>query len=360
VTINLATSPKRAYNWIWSGHLVRGNLELLTGIPSIGKSQIHCQYVAIVTTGRHWPDGAPGIIPCRVLMLTAEDNTIDTLGPRLTAAGADLRLVEELKWVRRNDRDEMFLLAEDLDKLEEAIRDNDVGLVTIDPITSYMGGGGKNFDSHKATDVRSQLSPLKLLAERTGVAFSAITHPPKNASQRALDHFIGSQAFVAACRIGHVCFPEMELDPNGHKHETGRGLFTNPKPLGPKQPTLAYRIVVADAGLDTDTGLPLTAPVICWEGVVDITADQANAATRGSKAVPPDPKEFLLTILTNGSVLQSKIIERGQQCGFSEDQLKRAKDKLNIKSIKTGGSGSPWMWALPEDVPEGTETKKED
>src|SRR5262249_17601812 len=111
---------------------------------------------------------------------------------------------------------------------------------------------------------------------------------------------------------------------------------------------------------DTDTGLPLTAPVICWEGVVDITADQANAATRGSKAVPPDPKEFLLTILTNGSVLQSKIIERGQQCGFSEDQFQRAKEKPAIKASKTGGAGSPWMLALPEDVAEGTEPKKED
>jgi hypothetical protein len=34
------------------------------------------------------------------------------------------------------------------------------GLVTIDPITAYMGSG-KGFDSHRATDVRSQLSPLK-------------------------------------------------------------------------------------------------------------------------------------------------------------------------------------------------------
>ena len=48
-----------------------------------------------------------------------------------------------------------------------------------------LHGHDKGFDSHRATDVRSQLTPLKKLAERTEVCFSAVTHPPKNASTRA-------------------------------------------------------------------------------------------------------------------------------------------------------------------------------
>jgi AAA domain len=59
----------------------------------------------------------------------------------------------------------------------------DVGLVTVDPITAFMGG---KVDTHKATDVRSQLGPLADLAERMDVAISAITHPAKNAGPRAL------------------------------------------------------------------------------------------------------------------------------------------------------------------------------
>ena len=50
-------------------------------------------------------------------------------------------------------------------------------------------------------------------------------------------------------------------------------------------------------------------------------------------------QDFLLTILTNGPVLQSKIIARGQEYGFSLDQLKRAKRALEIKCIKAGGLG---------------------
>jgi predicted ATP-dependent serine protease len=215
VATNLSTVKPRAVRWIWPGHLARGGLELIAGTPEIGKSQIHCQYIACATTGRDWPNGMPGVVPCRVILLTAEDNTDNTLVPRLKAAGAELKLIEEFKAVRRNNRDEMFLLGEDLATLEQMLRDfSDVGLVTIDPITAFMGHA-KNFDSHRATDVRSQLSPLKTLAERTGVAFSAITHPPKNASPRALDHFIGSQA--------------MEEGENGARRETGRRFFTNPK-----------------------------------------------------------------------------------------------------------------------------------
>src|SRR5262249_62257018 len=143
----------------------------------------------------------------RAIMVTAEDSAADTLKPHLLAAGANLKLVEEFKGVRRNNRDEMFLLSEDLGILEEMIKDfGDVGLITIDPITAYMGGG-KNFNSHRATDVRSQLSPLKVLAEKYKICFSALTHPAKNASQRALDHFICSAAFIYPPRSRHISAP---------------------------------------------------------------------------------------------------------------------------------------------------------
>jgi hypothetical protein len=255
----------RAIRWLWPKHLGRGALELLAGIPTVGKSQIQCQYVACATTGRDWPDGAPGITPCRVIMLTAEDNTDDTLVPRLIAAGADVSRIKELKAIRRNGREELFLLSEDLAVLEQLIHDwGDVGLVTIDPITAYMGHA-KHFDSHRATDVRSQLSPLKVLAERTGVPISAVTHPPKNVGQRALDHFIGSQAFIAAARLGHLCVEEVEDDTehNG-KQPSGRYLFTDAKPsIKARQPTLAYRIGVAETDyLDPDTSEPIEAPLI--------------------------------------------------------------------------------------------------
>ena len=108
-----------AQTWLWKGHLPIGALELLTGAPGVGKSLLQCDFVTTITTGRNWPDGASGPQPGQVIALTAEDRASD-YRRRLTAAGADLTKVKLLSYVRRNEREELFLLSEDLDKLEQA------------------------------------------------------------------------------------------------------------------------------------------------------------------------------------------------------------------------------------------------
>jgi hypothetical protein len=226
-TICAADVKMRPKEWIWKGHLLRGALELLTGIPGLGKSQVQCHFVACVTAPLTWPDGAKAIAPANVIMVTAEDALDTEVVPRLTAAGADLKRIFFLRYIKTDKYKRQFLLGEDLLRLErKAAEIGNVGLICIDPITAYMGG---KVDSHKTTEVRSQLGPLKDFAERTNIAISAITHPPKHSSSRAIDHFIGSQAFIAAGRIGHACFEEMDEDGDGEKRSTGRILFTNAK-----------------------------------------------------------------------------------------------------------------------------------
>src|SRR5262249_53267244 len=70
-------------DWLWEDHLLRGSLEIMTGLPGEGKSQVQCQYVACVTTGRDWPDGKSGIERGSAIMLTAEDNLAQIVKPRL-------------------------------------------------------------------------------------------------------------------------------------------------------------------------------------------------------------------------------------------------------------------------------------
>jgi DNA polymerase len=343
----------RALDWLWLGHLLRGSLELLTGLPGEGKSQIQCSIVASATTGSAWPDGTNGAPRGNVIMLTAEDCLDQTLVPRLIAAGAELNRVHILKKIRRDSKDRMFLLGEDLEMLAKIIADvGDVTLVTLDPITAYMGG---KLDSHKTTDVRNQLGPLAELAERLDVAFSAITHPAKNAGSRSLDHFIGSQAFIAAARIGHLCVEEVEENEHGKRQPTGRRLFTNPK-NNPhtKMPTIAYRVVSADGGTDRNTGAVISVSRIAWEETINMTADEALAAAAPRKDKDSGgPTVFLQDMLTNGPVPVKTIEERAEARGFSKDQLDRAKKKMGVVAFREGGVGKEgrWFWALPQHAP---------
>jgi hypothetical protein len=225
----------------------------------------------------------------------------------------------------------MFLLAEDLEVLERAIADTgDVSLVTIDPITAYMGG---KIDSHRATDVRSQLGPLKDFAERIGVRFSAVTHPAKNAGPRALDHFMGSQAFIAVARCGHLCVEEIEQDEHGHRQATGRLLFTNPNNPRQRNPAIAYRITSAIGGIDARSGAEVQTSTIVWEGAVDITADEALAAT-STKKDHFGARMFLMDMLANGPAPVKLIEERAAARGLSKDQLDRAKRKMGGVTFK--------------------------
>jgi DNA polymerase bacteriophage-type len=352
VLVRASDIVPRPMDWLWEGHILRGSQELLTGIPGGGKSQIHCAFAAYATTGGLWPDGCNGVPAGNVIMLTAEDCLDQTLVPRLIAAGADRNRVHILKKIRKDNKERMFLLNEDLEELERAIRNTgDVRLITIDPITAYMGSG-RNFDSHRATDVRGQLGPLADLAERLDVALSAITHPPKHSTQRAIDHFIGSQAFIAAARIGHMAIEEIDEDEHGNRVPTGRSLFTNPKNnVSRKMPTLAYRVVPVQVD-----DIPISK--IVWEEIVDITADQAVAA-----AAPLKSKDrqgvvvFLLDMLANGPVPKKTIEERAGAHEFSGEQLKYAKKKMGAVAFKEKGKfEGGWLWALPQDVPADAET----
>ena len=342
----------RAMDWVWLGHLLRGSLELMTGIPGMAKSQVHCQYAACVTTGRAWPDGTNGCPPGNVIMLTAEDCLDQILIPRLLAAKADLERIHILKRIRKDAKERMFLLNEDIELLAKVIASvGDVRLTMLDPITAYMGG---RLDSHRATDVRSQLGPLMELAERADVAFSAITHPSKNASQRAIDHFIGSQAFIAAARIGHLCVPEMEESESGRQQPTGRVLFTNPKNNPhPAMPSLAYRITQATGGADPETGGDIPISCVTWEDAVALTADEAVAAAAPAKRNKSESVVmFLVDMLANGPVPLAAINERAAAHGYSKNQLDYARRKIGAIPFKEKGKfDGRWFLALPEHAP---------
>ena len=90
----LELSKLRPVEWLWSGRLVRGVIDLLAGEEGVGKSALLTWLIAQLTRGE-LPGAFEGT-PARVLWVGDEDSWERVVGPRLYAAGADLALVRDL------------------------------------------------------------------------------------------------------------------------------------------------------------------------------------------------------------------------------------------------------------------------
>jgi len=207
-----STIETKAIEWLWPGRLARGKHTAIAGEPAVNKSTLVMEINASITVQREWPcgEGCP-LRKGRVLIFSAEDDAEDTIVPRLVAAGADLDMVEIIDAVRDEKGQRSFNLTADIDRLEKLIaKFGDVDLVSIDPISAYLG----KTDSHRNSEVRGVLEPLQKMAERTGVAVLSVTHFNKpgggNTSSKALHRFIGSIAFTAAARMAFAVMEDQD------------------------------------------------------------------------------------------------------------------------------------------------------
>jgi hypothetical protein len=71
-----------------------------------------------------------------------------------------------------------------------------------------------------------------------------------------------------------------------------------------------------------------------------------------ARAYTTDPAVFLTDVLIARPAPKKLIDERAAACGFSLDQLDRAKKKLGVVAFKKRGSMTGgWYWALPQHAP---------
>ena len=133
--------------------------------------------------------------PFNVFYQSAEDGIGDTIKPRLRACGADLERVRVI-----NEEEQPLSMTDP--RLEQAIIQNDVKLVIMDPIQAYVGA---NVDMNRANEIRPLFRYLHGIAERTGAAIVLIGHLNKNAGAQATYRGLGSVDISAAVRsILHV------------------------------------------------------------------------------------------------------------------------------------------------------------
>jgi RecA-family ATPase len=178
--------------------------------------------------------------------------------------GADLDRIDVIPLVREPSRDgelreRGFNLATDIPQLARTLEEsNNVKLVIIDPVSSYLSGT----DSYKNSDVRGILAPLSSLAEKYQVAILMITHLNKG-SGSAKQRITGSIAFEAAARVGYL----FARDPEDANTTLFMPLKNN---IGPKDKGLKYSLEHNGVGV-----------IVNWKGDTELKPDDVMAQERG-------------------------------------------------------------------------------
>ena len=100
-------------DWLWREYLPRGKVTVLAGAPGTGKTTIAMKIAATVSNGARWPDNSKSPRG-EVLIWSGEDDSKDTLIPRLALAGADLEHVHFISTVTNSDGRRSFDPARDM------------------------------------------------------------------------------------------------------------------------------------------------------------------------------------------------------------------------------------------------------
>jgi putative DNA primase/helicase len=321
--------PERV-EWLWPGRIALGKHTCIAGEPGTGKSQLATYIAAQISMGGTWPCAEGRSPQGSVLVLSAEDGEADTIAPRLHAAEADLGRVHIISAVRTDHRSSRgFNLQADIELLEHKIAElGDVALITIDPISSYLG----KTDSHKNAEVRGVLEPLSAMAERMRVAVLSVTHFSKSGAAnttKALHRFIGSIAFVGAPRMAFAVIEDAD--------DKDRRLMLHAKNnLAAPPQGLAFRLRQTIVG---EPGKGIVASCLDWErDPVTITASEALAAEIGGDAAKPcaNAEAFLRELLADGPVPAKQVKVDADSVGLAWATVRQAKDRLAIKPYKAG------------------------
>lgn len=314
--------------WLWPCYLPAGRLTLGGGKPADGKSSVTTDLAARFSTGSRMPDGHQPSEPINCGILSAEDGASDTIIPRLIVAGADLKRVFIVNGIVDDIGIERpWILPDDLLELIEFVREHDIRLLIVDPLSAFQSA---KVDTHRDGAVRGMLHPLSNMAQSLDCAVLAVRHHRKGGAADARDAGSGSIAFTAAARLEWA----FGTDPSDGAR---RILAVSKSNIGPTPPSMVYRLQQDD---EWSTNR------VVWDGQSEVTANQlvGEQPTDEERSELDEAIEFLRTELSDGPLAAKVVKRRAGDADISERTLRRAKDRLRIKSRKTN-DGS-WIWEL--------------
>lgn len=334
VASSIETKP---ISFLWPDRFVAGGMNLICGMPDVGKSALTCDIAARVSRGLNWPFSATPSRKGKVVILAVEDSLESTLVPRLQVAGADLDQILFVDAVRRMGDNGMFIrdtfdIGRDVVELELLFKKHpDIVLVIIDPYDSYVG----NIDTRKGNEVRRALWPLKDFLERTGITAIIVHHFNKNTIQSALDRVSGSRSIGAMPRsvwmagwdetTADVKLVPMKLNVVQRDRRRGLSFKLVPSLENPQQ------------------------PVIHWTSD-DVRLSADEVMSRANPAKTTETVEFMRDLLAKGPLAADEVRARCEAAGISyaTASKKQTKEQAGVVSeqVRKDGKVVGWKWRL--------------
>ena len=291
--------------WLWYPFIPFGKVTLIQGNPGKGKTWLAMAIAAYCTNGKELPNALP-IEPFNVLYQTAEDGIADTIKPRLAKCGADMTRVRFI------NEDEKQLSMTD-DRIEKAIRQNNVRLMIMDPIQAYLGA---NVDMNRANEIRPLFRHLSTIAERTGCAIVLIGHLNKSSGSQSDYRSLGSIDIAAAVRS--ILFVEKV---EKEKEQDIRVVYQQKDSLAKKENPVAFSL--GEEGLK-------------WLGEYDISIEDLLMGKAGTKKETKLEKaqKLILELLSKRKMmcleeLEAELLAYGISSRTGRDARKQLENRMS-------------------------------
>lgn len=318
---------ERQVDWLWYPYIPYGKLTLLQGDPGDGKSTFMLNLVSILSKGGALPDGSKELDAMTVVYQCAEDDSEDTIKPRLITAGADCSKVFFIK-----ENDDVLSLTDD--RIEKVIKEIGAKLLILDPLQAFIP---PDADMQSAQKMRSMTRRLSEMAARNNCAVVMIGHMNKATGGKNLYRGLGSIDIAAVVRSVLMIVRDDE-------NSNIRYMFPVKSNLAPEGDAIGFYF-------DPACGFQ-------WLGRCRMKqeTDAVSGAVVGTPMIGGKKDiamELLPIILSAGDVLSTEVMQRMKQLGIQERTVRTAQKNLGIKAYK---NGKAWYWRL-EKAPEENNTK---
>ena len=330
----------RDIDWLWKPWLPAGMVGVFAGYGGSGKSTVALSIAAAGSTAGTLPDGQTAPL-VSTLIFAAEDSPEHTIIPRLIALDADLDRIHVVDGVGRpGDEPGWVTLRNTVPLIEQSVREHAIGLVIIDPVSSFIGDA----NGDKESDVRSGIMPIVAMAERTGCAVLLIRHVSKAGDGvRAAGRILGSTAWHDIPRVAWM----LADAPDEHQPEPGEdGLRDTCRVLGVVKSNLAAkppaRICIQ----------PVDGPVRWSPDASPVTIDACffSQMERGGKG--RDAESWARAYLIGGSKESARLFVDAKAEGMAEKTVRAALKRLGAVSFQLPGKAhAGWHWRLSHGDP---------